>query len=81
LGELTELGYLIREDLRRHGQYGGFAYALRLPDDLTPQGRAKLEKLLHDKHSDLEEWKERALRYLSEDELNEILMQDGGGVD
>jgi len=75
LGDLTELGYLIREDLRRHGQYGGFAYALRLPADLTPQGKAKLKKLLHDKHIDLEELKSRALRYLSEEELDEILMQ------
>ena len=75
LGDLTDLGYMAREDLRRHGQYGGFAYALRLPADLSPQGKAKLKKLLKDKHIDLEELKNRALRYLSEEELDEILMQ------
>jgi predicted transcriptional regulator len=74
LADLVDLGYLRREDLRRNGQYGGFAYALRLPTDLTPQGKHRLKTKLKDKHVDLAEWTNRASRYLSQEELDEIFM-------
>jgi predicted transcriptional regulator len=74
LADLVDLGYVRREDLRRNGQYGGFAYALRLPTDLTPQGKHRLKTKLKDKHVDLAEWTNRASRYLSQEELDEIFM-------
>jgi predicted transcriptional regulator len=76
LAELAEFGYLTRDDLRRIGQFGGFAYALRLPTNLTPQAKRKLKDRLKDKHEDLAELRRRALRYLSEAELKELLMDD-----
>jgi predicted transcriptional regulator len=76
LGELTDFGYLAREELRRIGQFGGFAYALRLPTDLTPQAKRTLKDKLREKHQDLSDLKQRALRYLSEAELKELLMDN-----
>jgi predicted transcriptional regulator len=77
LAELMDFGYLTREDLRRRiGQFGGFAYALRLPTDLSPQAKRKLKELLKEKHQDLSELRQRALRYLSETELNGLLMEE-----
>lgn len=76
LAELAEFGYLTRDDLRRIGQFGGFAYALRLPTNLTPQAKRKLKDRLKDKHEDLAELRRRALRYLSEAELKDLLMDD-----
>jgi hypothetical protein len=74
LAELTEFGYLSRDDLRRIGQFGGFAYALRLPIDLSPQAKRKLKDRLRERHMDLAELSRRALRYLSEPELKELLL-------
>ena len=76
LTELTDFGYLTREDLRRIGQFGGFAYALRLPTALSPQAKRKLKDRLKEKHQDLSELRRRALRYLSEAELKELLMEE-----
>jgi predicted transcriptional regulator len=76
LAELADFGYLTRDNLRRIGQFGGFAYALRLPTDLTPQAKRKLKDRVKDKHEDLAELRRRALRYLSEAELKELLMDD-----
>ncbi len=77
LAELMDFGYLTREDLRRRiGQFGGFAYALRLPTDLSPQAKRKLKDLLKEKHQDLADLTQRALRYLSEAELKELLMEE-----
>ena len=76
LAELADFGYLTRDDLRRIGQFGGFAYALRLPTDLTPQAKRKLKERLKDKHRDLAELRRRAVRYLSEAELKELLLSE-----
>jgi hypothetical protein len=75
ISELLDYGYMTRDDLRRIGQFGGFAYALRLPNGLTPQAKRKLKERLKEKHIDLEDLKQRALRYLSEKELKDVLME------
>jgi hypothetical protein len=75
LAELVEYGWLTRDDLRRIGQFGGFSYSLRLPENLSPQGKFKLKKKLKEKHGDLEDLKQRALRYLDQAELDETLMK------